>query len=468
MTIAPDLVEFATDPQLLGLSLSTAQETLLRALDALPMSREHVDLYQHCTGRTALPAQPFPSATVLTGARGGKDSRIIAPCTLHTVLFGGHDHELGRGEHATVPVVMPTTRQTRITFNYLRDYVLGAPLLRARLADEPTQSELRFTNRHTVVCFACTGASLRGWSIPFGNMNELGFYRLEGQADSDVEIQAAIRRGMVAFTHPRLLKVSTPYMRSGLLYDDVKRAFGVDDPDLLVWKAPTALMNPSITARALDRERRIDPQRFAREFEAEFAEDIAAFLPADWVEAAVSRGVFGRAPQPGLRYVAATDPSGGGPDAFTFCVCHIEGADVTTARVVVRELAEQARAYGVTEVVGDRYASGWVRQAFAEAGLRYRETPWDRSAAYGNVEPLFAQGRLDLLDHATAVREFLTLERRPSPGGKDRIDHPSHGHDDYSNVVALAASSALATLGPSRRPSMFNPWTGQPITADEW
>ena len=32
----------------------------------------------------------------------------------------------------------------------------------------------------------CTLRSLRGWSIPAGVMDELAFYRLEGQADSDV------------------------------------------------------------------------------------------------------------------------------------------------------------------------------------------------------------------------------------------------------------------------------------------
>ena len=144
------------------------------------------------------------------------------------------------------------------------------------------------------------------------------------------------------------------------------------------------------------------------------------------------------------------------------------GREAPNLTAFVRELSETARAYGCTEVVGDRYASGWVQQAFAEVGLRYRQTPWDRSTAYGNVEPLFAQGRIDLLEHPVAVREFLTLERRPSPGGKDRIDHPGHGHDDYSNVVALVASSALATVRTSRRPAMFNPWTGAPVAADEW
>ena len=33
-------------------------------------------------------------------------------------------------------------------------------------------------------------------------LDELAFFRLEGAADSDVEIQASIRRGMLAFASP--------------------------------------------------------------------------------------------------------------------------------------------------------------------------------------------------------------------------------------------------------------------------
>ncbi len=59
----------------------------------------------------------------------------------------------------------------------------------------------------------------------------------------DAEIQASIRRGMLSFPFPRLVKISTPYMKSGVLYDDFKNAFGQDDPDRLVWRASSTLMN---------------------------------------------------------------------------------------------------------------------------------------------------------------------------------------------------------------------------------
>src|SRR5207247_5634059 len=133
----------------------------------------------------------------------------------------------------------------RIAFGYVKDYFAGSAVLSAQVEDVLIL-EVSLKNRVLVRCFPCTQRSLRGWSVPVGVMDELGFFRLEGQADSDAEIQASIRRGMLSFPAPKLVKISTPYMRSGVLYEDFKAAFGQEDPDRLVWRAPSVLMNPSL------------------------------------------------------------------------------------------------------------------------------------------------------------------------------------------------------------------------------
>lgn len=91
-------------------------------------------------------------------------------------------------------------------------------------------------------------------------------------------------------------------MKSGVLYEDFKRGFGQDNPDLLVWRASSALMNPTLTVERLERERRLNPDRFAREYEADFTDDLQAFLPGAWVEGAVVSGRRELAPQPGDLY----------------------------------------------------------------------------------------------------------------------------------------------------------------------
>ena len=454
------IIDFCTDPQLLGLSLSPAQRTLLKSIYGLPLSKEELGLFRQCTGREHYRGCPFGEATVIAGARAGKDSRIAAPVVLYEAIFGGHEKHLAKGERAVIPLVAQDQRATRIAFGYVREYVRNSPLL-AGMVEETLSAEILLSNRITVSCFPCTLRSLRGWSIPTGVLDELGFFRLEGQADSDAEIQASVRRGMLSFPSPKLVKISTPYMRSGVLYEDFKKGWSEDNPDLLVWKAATLLMNPSLRAERLERERRLDPQRFAREYEAEFAEDLESFLPSVWVEDAVVSGRHELPPRDGVIYTAACDPSGGGADAFTFCIAHTEGEgpegkivqDVCkgwarrgTQQVdlegIVKQIAETLRGYWITSVIGDRYAGQWVRQAFEREDIRYEEAP-DMATASKELEPVFAQSRIELLDHPQLTRELKLLERKPRPGGRDMVEHPRGCHDDYANSLALAAMEML-------------------------
>jgi hypothetical protein len=476
----PTIIEFVTDPQLLGLSISPAQRTLLKSIYGLPLDEEELALFRECTGRTAYPGLPFGEVTVVAGARSGKDSRIAAPIVCYEAVFGGHERHLARGERGIIPLVAQDQRATRVAFGYIRDYLTWSRALAPMVTDGGVlASEIRLTNRMSLLCFPCTLKSLRAFSMPVGVLDEVAFYRLEGAADSDAEIQASIRRGMISFPQTKLVKISTPYMKSGILYDDFKRAFGQDDPDLLVWRASSLLMNPSLRAERLDRERRLDPSRFAREYEAEFAEDVATFLPAALVDGAVQVGRRELPPQRGCRYVGACDTSGGGLCAFTFSIVHVEG-DGAARRVVqdvmrtwskprggqtdlegaVREISAIAKRYSVTTVVGDRYARGWVREAFKRNGITYQDATvagkggesvyLDKSAAYLEAEPLFAQGLVEILDNLVLERELKNLERRPQPGGKDRVDHPRGQYDDHANALALAV--AVAASQAARRP----------------
>jgi len=282
--------------------------------------------------------------------------------------------------------------------------------------------EIRLQNGMSIHTFPCTKSSLRGWSMPAAVMDEVAFFRLEGSAESDVEVQTSIRRGMLNFPNPRLVKISTPYMKSGVLYDDFKAAWGCDDPDRLVWRAPTALMNPSILEERLAREKRLDPERFSREYLAEFAEDLESFLPSAWVDSAIVPGRHELPPMENVTYTAGADPSGAGKDAFTLCVVHREG-DKQTGRYVedvlkswrsergdkidlegvVAEIVRILNAYNIKVVNGDRYSAGWVVQAFDRHRIRYEHSQFDRSSAYVETEPLFAQGRIDLLDHKAST-----------------------------------------------------------------
>jgi hypothetical protein len=106
------------------------------------------------------------------------------------------------------------------------------------------------------------------------------------------------------------------------------------------------------------------------------------------------------------------------------------------------EISEILKRYRLREVHGDKYAANWFVEAFKRADVSYRQTQSDNSVYYLELEPLFPQGKIEILDHPELARELQLLDRRPRPGGKTIIDHPRSMQDDYSNSLAIATTKA--------------------------
>ena len=465
MAATPSIIEFVTERRFLGLALSPAQETLLRAIYGLPLTEEQLAIWRTCTEREIYPAEAFSEVTVVAGARAGKDSRIAVPILLYEAVFGGYEAQLGKGELGVIPLVAQDAHATSVAFGYVKQYVMESDLLSQMTTPKDVrEAEIRLSNGIRIRCFACTAKSVRGFSIPAAVMDELAFFRVEAGAQADVEVQTAIRRGGIGFPQQRLVKISTPYAKDGLLFSDYTRYFGKPDPDVLVWRAPSLLMNPTLKASRLAREARVDAQRYAREYEALFSDDVEAFLPGPWIEAATEDGRHELEPRDGRHYIAAVDPSGGGADAFSLAIVHHEDGRIVqdvmkswsssrSEKVdlagVCAEIAAVCQRYGLYRVIGDKYAGKWAPQTFQKAGVRYVESPIDKSHAYRELEPWLAQGRLVLLEHPTMLRELRLLEKRVKPGGKTPvIDHPRGGHDDCANALALAVAELAKSINP--------------------
>ena len=109
--------------------------------------------------------------------------------------------------------------------------------------------------------------------------------------------------------------------------------------------------------------------------------------------------------------------------------------------------------YGVKSVVGDKYAPGFVAEGFGRHQVRYAYSERDRSQVYVEALPLLTSGRARLVDNKRLALQFASLERRTSPGGRDRIDHGLNGHDDLCN----AAAGALVEAATGRKPMQISP-----------
>jgi hypothetical protein len=98
------------------------------------------------------------------------------------------------------------------------------------------------------------------------------------------------------------------------------------------------------------------------------------------------------------------------------------------------------RFYGVTSITGDRYASGWPPDRFAEHGVTYVPCEQSKSELYTLLLPKLNTGpsRIQLLDLPILHNQLVSLERRTGRGtGRDVIDHPPKARDDVANCVSL-------------------------------
>jgi hypothetical protein len=73
----------------------------------------------------------------------------------------------------------------------------------------------------------------------------------------------ALRPGLASLPGSVLIGISSPYARSGLLYKKYRDHYGKNSPDVLVIKAPTRTLNPTIDQAVIDAAMADDPAQKA-------------------------------------------------------------------------------------------------------------------------------------------------------------------------------------------------------------
>jgi hypothetical protein len=226
-------------------------------------------------------------------------------------------------------------------------------------------------------------------------------------------------------------------------------------------------MNPTVPQSVIDAAMEADPASAAAEYLAQFRTDVETFVTRDVVEAAVIQGRHELPRIEHIRYHAFVDPSGGSSDSMTLAITHMAGNRVIVDAIrerrapfspddVVKEFAATLNAYGISKVVGDRYASEWPRERFRVHEIEYLVANKTKSDLYLGLLPVLNSGRVELLDHPRLLNQLTGLERRTSRAGKDTIDHVPGGHDDIANAVAGAA--VLATQAAAHpQPKIVSP-----------
>jgi hypothetical protein len=438
-------------PWFRGPATWVAWRAFLGALFALKMSSEQLSIYQHCTGRSAPPTRPATEAWLICGRRAGK-SFILALCAVFLACFYDYRKFLSPGERATVLVIATNSKQARVIFRYARALLTHIPML-AKMIERETADSFDLTNGTTIEVHPASYKTTRGYTIVAALCDEIAFWPHEDAAEPDYEVLNALRPGMATIPNAMLLCASSPYARRGALWDAHRRHYGKDDNPILVWKATTRVMNPTVAQSVIDQAADRDPASAAAEWLAEFRSDIEGFVTREAVEACMTLDVRERAPMQSVRYYAFADPSGGRADSMTLAIGHREKDVVVVDALrerkppfspedVVSKFAKLLKGYHISKITGDGYAGEWPHERFREHGIVYEPAQKPKSDLYRDMLPIINSRKIELLDDARLPTQLVGLERRTARGGRDSIDHAPGTHDDLANAVAGLAAVA--------------------------
>ena len=195
------------------------------------------------------------------------------------------------------------------------------------------------------------------------------------------------------------------------------------------------MMNPTLDEGIIKRALENDPDGAQAEWLATFRTDLSAAFSLESLEACTVKGRVELPASPMIQYQAFVDPSGGKADAFTLAIGHRAEdkaiIDLVRAwpspfnpKMVVTEIADVLKGYGVLNVTGDKFAAVWPIAEFREHGIAYEQCEQNKSELYLAFIPVTNSSGVELPDNKTLFNQLRRLERKRGRAAKDSIDHP--------------------------------------------
>jgi hypothetical protein len=175
----------------------------------------------------------------------------------------------------------------------------------------------------------------------------------------------------------------------------------------------------------LDTERgRLPANEWRRLFLNEESAPSGAAFDAQKVIDAIMEGVPRLVREPGRRYRAFADLSGGSKCDSVICIGHWdEGAEKAVVDLIASQLtappfnprdfihraALMLREYGLTTVASDAYAGQWARQEWEREGIFLETVLTSASDLLGHLEPRLNAGEVLLVDQPKLREQLLTI-----------------------------------------------------------
>ena len=447
-----DIDRALCDEKLLGAALGDPDTWLtwravLKATFGLELDDDEVERFAGVSGGREPPVNRVSELWAIAGRRSGK-SRMAAALATYLAAFVDWTKKLAPGEPGFVLTLSPTIAQAELITEYCRAFLEESPILRRKVIAS-NKKEIRLDGNITIAAHPNSFRSTRGRTLLAAIMDEAAFYRDETSAIPDIESYRALVPSL-ATTRGLLIGISSPYRKMGLLYNKHRESFGKDDPDVLVVQGASTKFNPTIDSRVIDRAKESDPEAALAEWDAEFRQDISGLFDERAIDSSINRERPLELTRGRNTYFCFLDASGGRHDHFTCCIGYREGMRETARFVtavlrgakppldpheVTHHFVQLAKRYGVQKIYGDNYSAEWLAQAVKDAGASYEVCELPKSKLYLEAVPHFSRAAIEIPDIPILIRELKLLERRLQPSGREAVDHPTGGSDDYANAL---------------------------------
>ncbi len=246
-----------------------AWRVILKAAFCVPMTPEELAVFHELAGGRAPPKRHVKELVVVASRRCGKDSVSAVLPPYMACIEQAHAGFLRPGEKAHIALIACDKEQANVVSDYTRAFFDDIRDLQA-MVTRRTQNGIELNNGVNISIVTNSFRQSRGRTLLLAILDECAYYRDENTASPDTELYRALSPSLMTIPNSMMCLISSPYMRSGLLYDKWKASYGKDDDRCLVIQAASRQLNPLIDEAEVEARRAEDPDAARSEWLGEW------------------------------------------------------------------------------------------------------------------------------------------------------------------------------------------------------
>jgi len=361
---------------------------------------------------------------------------------------------------AEILITAKAQRQSMELFNEVKRKIRKSDIDESQWGiTRDTRTEINFDNGSRILCLpvGTDGSNIRGYGTDLLIVDEAAFI-----AD---DIFQQVLSPMLAVGDSEFILLSTPFGKKGFLYERFR-----DDKWHTLQIATWA--NPMIDDEFIEeQEKNLTPIQFRQEIKGEFVESADSFFTREELMNCATETV--RREDMNIAYLGVDLASTGGDESVytsidgngnIFDIEHTSDKSMTDAMGRVREL-DSYHDYTTIMVDATGLGTGVVDQIKEDLGRKvtgFKFTNQKKQSLYntlknhlqrGDISYTFVPGKDE--SENKMVNQCLELEYEYTSSGKMKIHHPTGGHDDFSDSLALAVwAKSQKSLARSDKGSM--------------